>query len=1141
MLTHRGHRDQNAASAVSVNAPPRYLGLMFRLASWSVVLLLSGAANPALAQERLDAAAVDHPTPYVVDPHIAPPDFEGGLDPLGSAIDVRVRGGNPAAAQNADGTWSVPFVHPAPRYLHCAIYDPGRQRMIVFGGYNRTLDLIWALSLGDRPEWSFFLVSGPVPVMRYGATAIYDPVRDRVIMFGGAIPPYLSQYSDEVWALSLSGIPGWTQLQVSGTAPPGRYQHTAIYDSNRDRMIVYGGWSGASTLGDVWALDLAGEPSWTEIVPSTPLPPPRAAHAATYDAVRDRMIVFGGMGPGFGSLNDTWELALSGAPSWQSIAFPDPAPRQGHNLIYDPIGDRAVLLGGYGSPNFYPEIWILPAGQNHWTRYSNLTFYEIKWAPAIYDAGHHRIVAYNGRDAMDIPAFELADPINNFSPLLPRPVYRTGQTAIYDPARERMLMFLGSTQDGWIDQTWELSLKGTVMWSRLATNGAYEREDQSAIYDPVRDRMVVFGGWGSNETWELRLSAAPAWNRLSPEGGLPEQRPGHSAIYDPLRDRMIVFGGLGYTSSRDDAWALSLAGTPVWSSLPPGPRRAWHNAIYDPVGDRMLVFGGAEDRFYQWTNEVWSLSLAGPMTWSLLSPAGDAPAPRHLSSASYDPIRHRVVVFGGCCFEDEDWNSQAFADAWELSLDGPLQWRALTIPSGPPGRRGASLIYDPPRDRAILYGGYGGDDGDKVYFEDVRTLTWGDPARPSVSCPGSVVPDSPLRLSYVVSNPLPTTRAIEWTLTSERDWPGFPLRGLRLVGGGSSDTVRLELAIPDSSFEAPNTLAFASWFSGAQSHGDACQHLVQGRTPAMGFDFTPHTLSLASQGLWVTGFLEPASPFAASDIDVASIRLNGTVPVDPAAPTALGDHDANGVPDLMVKFNRVAVELTVSEGDSVAVTVTGTVDGHSFVGTDYIRVRRAVVTAPAAGSHLTAGSVSQVRWQTPSGVTVESVALLHSPDGGSTWSLIARGQPNTGSYDWTVPSVQTDQAKVAVVLVEFADETGYIVDGVLGVSEMFSIAAVVGVGDLGPGEFALAIRGPTPNPAAEGRLRVEFALRDGSPARLELVDVAGRVLITRQVGSLGPGTHALDLSEGGALRPGIYFLRLTQGGSEVRARVAVLR
>jgi hypothetical protein len=70
---------------------------------------------------------------------------------------------------------------------------------------------------------------------------------------------------------------------------------------------------------------------------------------------------------------------------------------------------------------------------------------------------------------------------------------------------------------------------------------------------------------------------------------------------------------------------------------------------------------------------------------------------------------------------------------------------------------------------------------------------------------------------------------------------------------------------------------------------------------------------------------------------------------------------------------------------------------------------------------------------------------------------------------------------------------------------------------------------------------VEFALRDGSPARLELMDVAGRVLTAKEVGALGPGAHALDLSEGGALPSGIYFLRLTQGGSEVRVRAAVIR
>jgi hypothetical protein len=377
------------------------------------------------------------------------------------------------------------------------------------------------------------------------------------------------------------------------------------------------------------------------------------------------------------------------------------------------------------------------------------------------------------------------------------------------------------------------------------------------------------------------------------------------------------------------------------------------------------------------------------------------------------------------------------------------------------------------------------------------------------------------------------------------------------VANGGSNTVSLLLGNGDGTFgpktdfgtgNGPTSLAIGDLNADGRrdlavaNSGSSTVSVLLNRGPLpMAFDFTPSTLNLASHGLWVTGFLEPPSPFAASDIDVASIRLNGTVPVDPAAPTAIGDHDGNGVLDLMVKFNRAAVELTLSDGDHVPVTVTGAVAGHAFSGTDYIRVRRVLVSAPAAGGHLAAGSVTPVLWQTPSGITVESVALLYSVDDGNTWSLIAEGQPNTGGYDWTVPNVQTDHAKVAVVLVESADETGENVDGVLGVSEAFSIEATVGVGGRGPAKLALAIRGGTPSRAGDGRLWVEFSLRDGSPARLELADVAGRVLTTKQVGSLGPGAHALDLSEGGALRTGIYFLRLTQSGKEVRARAAVLR
>ena len=81
-----------------------------------------------------------------------------------------------------------------------------------------------------------------------------------------------------------------------------------------------------------------------------------------------------------------------------------------------------------------------------------------------------------------------------------------------------------------------------------------------------------------------------------------------------------------------------------------------------------------------------------------------------------------------------------------------------------------------------------------------------------------------------------------------------------------------------------------------------------------------------------------------------------------------------------------------------------------------------------------------------------------------------------------------------------------------------------------------------PNPSTDEPTRAEFALHDGSPARLELDRRGGRVLSSEAGGALsGPGTHVLDLSEGAAVQPGIYFLRLTQGNTRSGARAAVVR
>ena len=95
------------------------------------------------------------------------------------------------------------------------------------------------------------------------------------------------------------------------------------------------------------------------------------------------------------------------------------------------------------------------------------------------------------------------------------------------------------------------------------------------------------------------------------------------------------------------------------------------------------------------------------------------------------------------------------------------------------------------------------------------------------------------------------------------------------------------------------------------------------------------------------------------------------------------------------------------------------------------------------------------------------------------------------------------------------------------------------VGDDAPLVFALA--GVRPNPSRGERLSVAFTLPTAATARLELLDVSGRRVVEREVGSLGAGPHAVDLGQGTRLAPGLYLVRLTQGANTRVARVAVLQ
>ncbi len=329
------------------------------------------------------------------------------LSLITNALDARpTEGATPSGPQTHLGpaAW-VPIAPasplPAGRHVHTATHDPVRNQMLLFGGLNGTTILgdLWTLELGTGPAWAQIATSATSPTSRRGHTIIHDPLRDRFIFFGG----YDGAYRNDTWVLTLDPTPTWTQLTPGGTIPPGLYWHSAILDPVRDRMIVFAGQRPGVIYetNDVYALSLSGGPVWTKLAPTGSLPTARAGHLALYDPERDRMVVFGGRRYG-GFLNDVWTMSLGANPAWSQLSPSGPLPgvREGSPGIYDPNGDRLLAFGGWDGSVVRNDLWALPlSGPLAWEPISTVMIPAARsGASAVYDSGLDRMILFGGNN-----------------------------------------------------------------------------------------------------------------------------------------------------------------------------------------------------------------------------------------------------------------------------------------------------------------------------------------------------------------------------------------------------------------------------------------------------------------------------------------------------------------------------------------------------------------------------------------------------------------------------------------------------------------------------------------------------------------------------------------------------------------------
>ena len=369
-----------------------------------------------------------------------------------------------------------------------------------------------------------------------------------------------------------------------------------------------------------------------------------------------------------------------------------------------------------------------------------------------------------------------------------------------------------------------------------------------------------------------------------------------------------------------------------------------------------------------------------------------------------------------------------------------------------------------------------------------------------------------------------------WTITASAG-PGGSIAPSGAVA--VAETATQEFAItPNAGYEVANVVV--DGVSMGPQAGFTFTNVVADHTIAatfalrIAFDFKPHHLDLRSRGRWVMGILAPPPPFLASQIDVASIRLNGAVGATTLGPCWVDPHGAR----LLVKFDRPGVIATLVPGDAVPVVVRGTIAGEAFVGRDTIHVGSPRLHAPCAGSLLAAGTTTDVTWDASEDQPTANVTLMSSFDNGATWAIEADGLANTGRYTWTVPRVTTQQALLEVIVVFAKDETGVIPETEVAVSDPFAIATAL---DAGTAAAVFALHASNP---LRGECMVSYSLASAAPARLAVYDVTGRQVLAREVDAGGPGRHTVTL---GSLPAGVYVVRLGQAGRALTTRIAVIR